>query len=220
MKTIVITGGPCSGKTSAIGVLRERLRAADIKAVYVAEAGTDLILEGITPASLGSMRAFQTRVAALQIEREARAQEEALALEEAQRATGAKAGTETRAEAGTETRTNQEVLVICDRGICDGAAYLSPEDYARVLEANRLDAANLFARYDAVFCLESTAKIKDGAYTTANNTARSETPEEAAALDDRTRAAWEAHPCFHFIANEESFAEKAEKLVAGILALA
>ena len=230
MQSIVITGGPCSGKTSAIKVLRERLAAADIPALFVEEAGTDLILQGVTPQSCGCMRLFQLEVAKLQLEREAAARAEA-----------EKAG------------LAAETLVVCDRGIADGAAYLSPEEYAWVLQSIGLSAQDALLRYDAAFCLESTAKIptegcapatsyaaetgSDGAnagdsnsgeaptsathpYTLANNTARHESREEAAALDDRTYAAWETHPHFYFIPNAASFEEKVNKLLDALMSFA
>ena len=194
MKTIVITGGPCSGKTSAIAVLRERLAADGIPAVFVEEAGTDLILNGISPITLGSMLPFQTRVAELQLVREAEAFAEAQAM-------------------GPDT------LVICDRGICDGRAYLDEDEYIIAMAENGLAVEDIPKRYDAVFCLESTAKSERGLYTQANNSARLEGAEEAAALDDRTMAAWVDHPGFHFIANRETFDEKVAQLIEGIKAL-
>ena len=206
MQSIVITGGPCSGKTSAIKVLRERLAAADIPALFVEEAGTDLILQGVTPQSCGCMRLFQLEVAKLQLEREAAARAEA-----------EKAG------------LAAETLVVCDRGIADGAAYLSPEEYAWVLQSIGLSAQDALLRYDAAFCLESTAKFSPNEsqdekgthpYTLANNTARHESREEAAALDDRTYAAWETHPHFYFIPNAASFEEKVNKLLDALISFA
>ena len=195
MKTIVITGGPCSGKTSAVTVLRERLAADGIPAVFVEEAGTDLILNGISPITLGSMLPFQTRVAELQLIREAEALEAAKAL-------------------GPDT------LIICDRGICDGRAYLDADEYVIAMADNGLEVDDIPKRYDAVFCLESTAKSEEGLYTQANNSARLEGAEEAAALDDRTMAAWADHPGFHFIPNQETFDAKVAQLIEGIEALA
>lgn len=197
MKTIVITGGPCSGKTSALDVLRTRFEQAGRAAVFVNEAATDLILNGISPTSLGSMLPFQKEVAKLQLRREAEAREEAAAL-------------------GANT------LIICDRGIADGAAYLKPEEYAQVLDTIGISSQEALERYDEVYCLESIAKggKTNSAYTTANNSARSETPEEAAALDSRTQAAWETHPHYHFLPNTESFEEKIAPLIQGIMELA
>lgn len=207
MKTIVITGGPCSGKTTAICALQERLWQAGIHTICVKEAGTDLILSGISPTSSGSMTQFQTRVAALQIERETAACREAFVWE---------ANPKNNTEASP--RQNSEILIMCDRGICDGKAYVPPQDYTLVLEANNLTAAEALERYDAVFCLESTASLEAGMYTRDNNSARSETPEEAIALDQRTKAAWEDHPHFTFIENEETFEAKLEQLLKAVLA--
>ena len=200
VQTIVITGGPCSGKTSAMATLRAWLASENVPAMFVDEAGTDLILEGTTPETLGGMEPFQKRVAALQIKREDDAQAAAQALEQAFAATG----------------TPADVVIVCDRGVCDGAAYLDWESYLRILDANNLDVSQAMNRYDAVFCLESAAKMDDGSYTLSNNSARSESPQEAAALCDRTQAAWASHPQFHFITNEDTFDAKAEKLSAAI----
>ncbi len=192
MLTFVITGGPCSGKTSALEMLKARFAEHGIDAMFVAEAGTDLILSGISPESCGSMLPFQMNVAALQVEREDAAREKAAACGSA--------------------------LVVCDRGICDGAAYVGERGYELVLDSVGLSAEEALARYDAVFCLESTAKLGDGTYTQTNNSARSESADEAALLDDRTAAAWKSHPRFHLIANEDTFDEKAAHLADAIMA--
>ncbi|MBQ9069510.1 MAG: ATP-binding protein [Eggerthellaceae bacterium] len=225
MKTIVVTGGPCSGKTSALEALRERMAAEGIPAVFVTEAGTDLILDGVSPLSLGSMLPFQTQVAALQIQREDAARQEALALEEKMRANASakKAGPTTNvldpdAPKNPDSEAPApEALVICDRGICDGAAYLDARDYAQALEANGLTHDTAMKRYDAVFCLESMAHLGDAMYTTQNNSARSENAAEAAALDKRTHRAWKEHPHFHFVPNKPTFAQKADHLISLIL---
>ena len=162
--------------------------------MFVQEAGTDLIRAGVSPAVLKSMLPFQTRVAALQLRREAAANEEAAKLE----------------------RAGERALIVCDRGIADGAAYLAKEEYALVLNAIGLTAKEALLRYDAVFCLESTARLATGAYTRSNNASRSETAEEAAALDERTFSAWWDHPRFHAVANEQNFEAKFEKLFAAI----
>lgn len=196
MKTIVITGGPCSGKSSAVEELKEHFAKIGQAAVFVEEAGTDLILTGTTPESCGSMYAFQTKVAALQRTREAKAQQQAHVLEKA--------------------ANGNEVLVVCDRGIADGAAYVGSKEYLQVLHDNGLSENEVFQRYDAVFCLESIAQLGNGSYTVQNNTARSESEAEAAALDRRTYDAWKTHPQFHFIKNEESFSEKMDALIAAL----
>jgi CYTH domain-containing protein len=49
-------------------------------------------------------------------------------------------------------------------------------------------------------------------YTLANNMARSETPEQARLLDERTLRAWVGHPHLRVIDNAESFDDKMKRL--------
>ena len=184
MKVIAITGGPCAGKTSAMDVLHERLGNVGVPAVFIPEAATELILSGVAPWTCASMLEFQTRVIALQLEREAAAHAQA----------------------------RGDTLIICDRGLCDSRAYLTDEEYREALGANGIDQAQALARYDAVFHLDSIAKDHPEAYTKDNNGARFESAEEAALVNERVVAAWSAHPNFHVLANRPVFSEKAEAL--------
>ena len=185
-KVIAITGGPCAGKTSVMGVVRDELERKGVAVRLVPEAATDLILEGVAPWTCPSMLHFQTQVIRLQLEREA------------------------------EALSSGAAVVVCDRGVCDSRAYLTDGEYSRALSANRLAACEALARYDAVFHLESVALADPAAYTRANNTARFESAEEAVAADRRTLNAWSAHPNLHVIGNAGSFDEKAGALVAAI----
>ena len=194
MRTIVITGGPCAGKTSALAALRDRFEHDGIPAVFVPEAATDLILDGIAPWTCDSMLAFQTQVMALQVRREAEALREAAAL-------------------GPDT------LVICDRGICDSHAYLTDADYQQALLSNGLSESQSLARYDAVFHLQSIAIADPASYTHANNEARFENVEEAVLADERTKSAWSAHPRLTVIPSSPDFDDKVATLLAGIAAL-
>lgn len=194
MKRIVVTGGPCSGKTEALALAREALAEAGVRALFVPEAATDLILEGIAPWTLGSMKAFQVRVAQLELERE-----DAAAI--------------AAAEQGID-------LVIYDRGLCDGAAYLPEEEYREALDEVAIDHETALARYDAVFCLESLASFDSSAYSCDNNAARTESAEEAAVVDRRIRAAWEKHPRFTFVPCTADFDAKVRALCRGIAELA
>ena len=191
MKVIAITGGPCAGKTSAMGVLRERLDQLEIPALFIPEAATELILAGIAPWTCSSMLEFQTHVIARQLERETDVFEEA--------------------------RSANVAAVICDRGICDSHAYLSDDEYLRALDANGIDHEQALARYDAVFHLDSIAKDRPEEYTRDNNGARFENSEEAALVNERVVSAWAGHPSFHAIGNRTYFSEKADALLEGII---
>ena len=71
-------------------------------------------------------------------------------------------------------------------------------------------------RINAVFHLVTAAKGAEEFYTTANNSARTETVEEAAELDDKLISTWTGHPHLRVIDNTSSFEDKMKKLVAEI----
>ena len=68
-----------------------------------------------------------------------------------------------------------------------------------------------------MFHLVTAAKGALDAYTTANNAARRETPEQAAALDDKLIAAWTGHPHLRVIDNSTNFEDKLKRLLHEIL---
>ena len=51
---IVITGGPCAGKTSALRRIKERYSKLGFEVVHIPETATELISGGISPMSVGS----------------------------------------------------------------------------------------------------------------------------------------------------------------------
>ena len=79
-----------------------------------------------------------------------------------------------------------------------------------------LNEVELRDGYDAVFHLVTAAKGAEKFYTTANNTARTETVDEAAALDDKLIAAWTGHPHLRIIDNSLGFEEKMKHLIGEI----
>ena len=50
---IVLTGGPCAGKTTALAYAAEKLREKRINTLTVEECATKLILSGKTPQNMG-----------------------------------------------------------------------------------------------------------------------------------------------------------------------
>jgi CYTH domain-containing protein len=96
----------------------------------------------------------------------------------------------------------QDKLVICDRGTMDGMAYAGPELFAEILHDLGLTTqAVRDGRYDGVLHMVTPAIGAPDAYTTANNLARRESVEEAAALDNKTRDAWVGHRNLHIVGN-------------------
>ena len=208
MKKIVITGGPCAGKTSALAHVSEQLRRAGVPTLIVPEAATDLILQGIAPWTCPSVLDFQTRVIALQLARENALTQLVGAM--------TRSTTETSTRKAGDSSQQPEPVLICDRGVCDSHAYLTDEEFSQALADNGLDEASALARYDAVVHLKSIAKDNPNAYTRQNNDARFEDADEAAKADERGIRAWTLHPVFHVIGNFPTFEEKARALCTAI----
>lgn len=114
---------------------------------------------------------------------------------------------------------NDKIILVYDRGIIDAAAFLPDEDFERVLSKFSLTTATAMSRYDAVFHLVTAANGATEFYTLANNTARSETPEQAIALDNKTIKAWTGHQHLRIIDNSTDFTGKLNRLIAEICAV-
>ena len=57
-----------------------------------------------------------------------------------------------------ERMDSDKVLIVCDRGILDNLAYMSPDEFEHILKNNHLDEVEVRDNYDAVFHLVTVAK--------------------------------------------------------------
>ncbi len=175
MKKIVLTGGPCAGKTTVLEVLRREFAG---KALVVPEVAT-MLLSGGFPLPGKDMEwspkwqeVFQTAVLPVQIQLEA--------------------GYElVAAEKGAE-------ILICDRGLLDGAAY-TPGGVNAFCKKYGVDHSEALARYEAVLHLESLSVGDPDLYGKTNNTSRFEEAEEAVRLEYATREVWKGHPQWNLL---------------------
>lgn len=189
---IVITGGPCAGKTTAMSWIQSNFEKMGYTVLFVPETATELITGGVAPWTCGTNAAYQKCQMHLQMEKE-----------------------KVFAEAAS-TMPAEKVLIVCDRGMLDNKAYMSEADFACVLQSLGWNEVELRDNYDAVFHLVTAAKGAEAFYTKANNSARTETAEQAAALDDRLISAWTGHPHLRVIDNSHSFEDKLKRLIAEI----
>ncbi|MBE6817556.1 MAG: CYTH domain-containing protein [Ruminococcaceae bacterium] len=190
---IVITGGPCAGKSTAMSRIQSVFTQMGYLVLFVPETATELITGGITP-FLTTNIDFQKKLAALQLTKEQ------IYMDAARSA------------------TVEKVLVVCDRGIEDAKAYMDASEFEEVLKALKKSEVELRDNYDAVFHLVSAAKGAQAFYTTANNLARKESIEQAAAIDDKLIAAWAGHPHLRVIDNATDFDDKIKRLIEEISA--
>lgn len=98
-------------------------------------------------------------------------------------------------------------VALCDRGIADGAAYW-PEGESGFYESIGHRREAVLARYHTVIHLHTPSR--DLGYNNLANPMRTETAEEAAALDLRIERAWREHPNRLVVPAKESFTEKLE----------
>ena len=191
---IVITGGPCGGKTTAMSWVQNAFTKLGFTVLFVDETATQLITGGAAPWLSTSNRDFQWQLILLQ-----QAKENAFVKI-------------------AETLPGNRVLIVCDRGAMDNCAYMTGQEFEWILKQMNTTRIELRDQYDAVFHLVTAAKGAEQYYTLANNQARTESVEEASSLDDRMIAAWTGHPHLRVIDNSTGFEEKMLRLIREITA--
>ncbi|RYH15755.1 hypothetical protein EON65_31210 [archaeon] len=112
-----------------------------------------------------------------------------------------------------------KVVVLFDRGAMDTKAYVPSDVWMEMLQRCDATEDELLKRYDMVCHMTTAAKGAEAHYTLANNEARSETIEEARAVDDRTLQSWSAHDRHYVIDNvvDQCFQDKLERVLQHIL---
>ena len=186
---IVITGGPCAGKSSVMPILQEELGKLGYKVLIVSESATDFLTHG----AKYSDPKFQRYLIEYQLERE-------------------------RIYEDFARQQEGPTLIFLDRGCLDCKAYMSEDEWSEVLRELHTNEIEVRDSYDAVFHLMSTARNSDLIYTQENNAARFESSEEAAiAADDAVYNVWASHPRRVVIDNYSSFDDKVKKLIGEIL---
>ena len=169
---IVLTGGPCAGKTTTIKEVKDDLEKLGYHVLLLNECATELINGGIRPFGEHAVSVFdfQNEILNLQLYKEKRYKDIVAKLPE-------------------ET----ECVILSDRGILDSKAYLGQELFTKLLEKNNLKEEDLGHQYDLVIHMASVATDVKNKYNTTTNTARFEDAEEAIGLDKRTNEAWINH---------------------------
>ena len=96
-------------------------------------------------------------------------------------------------------------VLLCDRGTVDGAAYW-PDGAAEFFSTMNSTYEAELPRYDVVLFFETSAvgriRFEGG------NRYRTESNEQAVALDTRLRELWSPHPRFHLVPHSTSFVRK------------
>ena len=137
IKKIVLTGGPCAGKTTALVKVIEHFSSLGYKVFTIPEVPTMFTQAGMD---------YLTKNAAFFHEGEKATLEIQLALED-------------KFMRMAETCT-EPVVIVCDRGAMDISAYMTPEMWQEITSAVGVTTQQLRdERYDAVLHLVSCRAI-------------------------------------------------------------
>lgn len=171
---VVLTGGPCGGKTAAINYLQDILIARGYKVFSVPEASTLLQTNGakypgIIAGKDDTLLNYEIYLIELQMQLEDSIVGIASLLD------------------------HEKIVVLCDRGNMDVKAYVPTETWNNLLARIGMTELMLLSRYDLVCHLVTAAVGAEEFYTQANNTARIETSVEAKVIDEITVNCWKDH---------------------------
>ena len=169
---IVLTGGPCAGKTTTITKIEEHLIEKGYHVLVVNECATEMIKGGIRPFGDNKTNVydFENEILNLQLYKEKRYKDFL-----------------------SKYPDDTKIIILYDRGSVDIKAYLGEENYNKMLEENNLDNDDLLNEYDLVIHMTTVAAETENKYSNATNKARVEEAKEAIDLDKRTNEAWSKH---------------------------
>lgn len=197
MKTIVLTGGPCAGKTTALSRIVEEFTQRGFAVFTLPEAPTLFNQAGVNFLTTDKRLFIEEEKALLDFQMQMEAHFQRIAVAD-----------------------GREALVVCDRGTMDIAAYMPHEVWQAILDETKMNPVELRdKRYDAVIHMCTAAKGAEKFYTLANNTSRTETPEQACAIDDKLIDAWTGHPHLRVIGNDTDFDGKMDRVIDEIAAV-
>merc|ERR1712195_362031 len=194
VKKVVLTGGPCGGKSSAQESMKKALTDIGWDCYFVPEVPTILIVGGCLPQLITSVEVsfagdnsklvhFESNLIKLQFQIENSFNEIAAA-------------------------TGRNSVVFYDRGMLDIPAYLpggkAGENWKAILDANGWTEQQLLDRYDQVIHMVTAA---DGA------------AEQARELDTKMIDCWGGHANLKVVKNTGDFAEKLAATSAHVLGL-
>ncbi|KAK4876206.1 hypothetical protein RN001_012628 [Aquatica leii] len=188
---LVLTGGPCGGKTTGQSRLCTFFENLGWKVFRVPETASVLLSGGIKFSDLNVDEVYQFQSNLLKT---------MLQIEN------------TFFELAKSCKRN--CLIICDRGAMDPSAFISKEVWERMMRENNWNNVELRDnRYNQIVHMVTAAKGAEDFYSTEDHACRSEGMELARELDYNAAAAWVGHPYFDVIDNSTDFEGKMRRMI-------
>jgi len=210
---VLLTGGPCGGKSSALATLNDELTRRGLHTIIVPESATFIMQNsgGFDPSWSGNqgLVAIQKVMLSNQIHMEETFQEVA------------------------KLRPNRTTVILHDRGCLDGKAFCSEDQWADVVRQYNEDNAakygamsprvrhvltdkSMIARYDLVLHLTTTADGAEEHYEFgpgSKNPSRFHAPNEAREADALFKEIYTAHPRRFVIPNFAEWDSKVRRIL-------
>ena len=198
IKKIVLTGGPCAGKTTALVKIMEHFSSRGFKVFTIPEVPTIFLQAGMDYLTKNERWFYEGEKDTLKTQ---------LALED-------------YFSAMADT-IDERVLIVCDRGAMDISTYLPSEMWQKITSLCGVTNEQLIRRYDAVLHLVSAADGAEQFYNTTSNKVRQESADaegirKARELDRKVVAAWAGHPHHRVINNHDNFDTKINRVIKEI----
>lgn len=191
---LLITGGPCAGKSIALPSLKRHFERNGYTVICVPEAASSLIAAGLSPKTIPN-----TLFQSLQLDVQIKNEEDALQQAEA-----------------SLCQTGRPVLIFFDRGVLDGEAFSRCDEFRKAAENHGINDRKALERYEAVFHMESLACIEGALYSTMNNPNRITSRTEARQSDFALRQLYGSHSDWNLIGGAVDQEEKTEHLIRAI----
>lgn len=192
---LVLTGGPCGGKTTGQARLCTFFENLGWKVYRVPETATVLMGGGVKFTDLDEDETYRFQENLLKTMMQIENTFFDLAAS-----------------------SSQNALVICDRGTMDASAYLKASQWERMKADNQWNEVDMRdSRYNQVIHMVSASKGAEVFYRTDNHTTRHEGIELARTLDTITSQAWVGHPYYDVIDNTTDFERKIVRMMAAVV---
>ena len=199
IKKIVLTGGPCAGKTTALVKVIEHFSSLGFKVFTIPEVPTLFTQAGMDYLTENKAFFYEGEKSTLEIQ---------MTLEDKFMQMAEQCG--------------QPSIIVCDRGALDISAYVDQATWNKITSEVGISTMELRDdRYDAVIHMVSAADGAEKFYTTATNAQRLEKADEeglavARHLDKRVMEAWAGHSHLRVINNHENFENKINRVLKEI----
>lgn len=195
IKRIVLTGGPCAGKTTALSRIIEHFSTLGYKVFCVPEVPTMITQAGWSYLTDNHDFYYEGEKVILELQLEL----------------------ENKITRLAETCV-EPCIIVCDRSVMDISTYIAPEMWQELCSSVGETQQSLLDRYDAVIHLITAADGAEAFYSTDTNVNRYEKADEAGRqlardLDKKQMLVWSAHQHHRVIDNSTDFEGKLQRVI-------